>query len=326
MGVVLIALGVAIVAYIAINVMFPGIVPEEKENFTSQALNRIYDETTARDADAERDTRIALRNQLEDDTPWVKRFYGTPLTRPMYEALVQAGYREQALVISFFAVVGTLIFTVIFMQMDMGLFFSPIAGIVTSYCVTYWFCARKVKKRNIMFLNQFPDALDMVVRSMRAGFPLNTAIQMIAENMEDPTKTEFRYVLNDISVGRSVNQALSRLCARVDEQDVRFFAVMVSIQQETGGNLAEVLGNLSRILRQRKQLRDKMRALTSEGRATGWILSGLPVFVFGTLYVMQRDYLSPLWTDPLGMMFLGTAIGMVVLCQFIIRKMIHIEV
>jgi len=325
MGVVLVALGVAIVAYIAINVLFPGIVPEDKDAFTQQALNRIYDETTARDSEAERDSRVALRNQLEDDTAWVRAFYGTPLSRPMYEALVRAGFREQALAVSFVALAGAVVLSIVFFQLGFGVF-SFLAGPVASYGLTYWFCIRKVAKRNLAFLNQFPDVLDMVVRSMRAGFPLNTAIQMIAENMEEPSRSEFRYVLNDIGIGRSVNQALSRLCARVNEQDVRFFAVMVAIQQETGGNLAEVLNNLSRILRQRKQLRDKLRALTSEGRATGWILSGLPVFVFITLYVMQRDYIEPLWTDPLGMMFLGTSIGLIVLCHFIVRKMVALEI
>lgn len=326
MSVVLVALGVAIVAYIAINVLFPGIVPEEKEDFTQQALNRIYDETTARDNEAERDSRIALRNQLEDDAPWVRTFYSTPLTRPMYEALVQAGYREQAASISFFAIAAAILLTILFLEFGFGILLGPIAGVVAAYALSYWFCARRVEKRNLAFLNQFPDVLDMVVRSMRAGFPLNTAIQMIAENMEEPSRSEFRYVLNDISIGRSINQALSRLCARIGEQDVRFFAVMVSIQQETGGNLAEVLNNLSRILRQRKQLRDKLRALTSEGRATGWILSGLPVFVFSTLYVMQRDYIKPLWTDPMGMIFSSISIGLIVLCHFIVRKMTALEI
>lgn len=325
MGVIFIALGVAVVAYIAINVLFPGIVPEEKEDYTRQALDRIYDETNSNQQALESDSRIALRNQLEDDTPWVRRFYGTPLTHPMYQALVQAGYRDQALSISFMAIVGALALTILCIQMGFGVL-SPVFGAALAYMLTYWLCMRKVRKRNLAFLNQFADALDMIVRSMRAGFPLNTAIQMIAENMEEPCKSEFRYVLNDLSIGRSVNQALSRLAARVDEQDVRFFAVMVAIQQETGGNLAEVLGNLSKILRQRKQLRDKMRALTSEGRATGWILSGLPVFVFVTLYVLQPAYIEPLWTDPLGQVFFGAAVGLIVLCHFIVRRMTDLEV
>jgi tight adherence protein B len=325
MGVIFIAMGVAVVAYIAINVLFPGIVPEEKEDFTRQALDRIYDETNSNQREVESDSRIALRNQLEDDTPWVRRFYGTPLTRPMYQALVQAGYRDQALNISFYSIAGAFVLIIGCFQMGFGIM-SLLFGPVLAYILTYWVCMRKVKKRNLAFLNQFADALDMIVRSMRAGFPLNTAIQMIAENMEEPCKSEFRYVLNDISIGRSVNQALSRLAARIDEQDVRFFAVMVAIQQETGGNLAEVLGNLSKILRQRKQLRDKMRALTSEGRATGWILSGLPVFVFVTLYILQPAYIEPLWTDPLGQMFFGAAIGLIVICHFIVRRMTDLEV
>ena len=326
MGAILVAVGVAIVAYIAINVLFPGVAPEEKENFTQQALNRIFEENSAHKASAEDDAKIALRNQLEDDTPWVRQFYGTPFTRPMYEALLQSGFREQAAAISFAMLAGMPILTIALASAGFPILYALLGGILGPYAIAYAFCRRKVKKRNLAFLNQFPDVLDMAARSVRAGFPLNTAIQMIAENMEEPSRSEFRYVLNDIGVGRNINQALTRLSARVNEQDVRFFAVMVAIQQETGGNLAEVVTNLSRVLRQRKQLRDKIRALTSEGRATGWILSGLPVFIFCTLYVMQPEYLEPLWTNPLGMMFLGTAIGLVVTCQIIIRRMIAFEI
>ena len=325
MGIVFIALGVAIVAYIAIITLFPGVVPEEKADFTKDALERIYDENTSQNAEIERDTRVALRTQLSDDIPWVRLFYGTPVTRPMYEALVGAGYVNQALNISFYFVGGCIILTLLFMQLGLSIF-SPLLGILLSYFWAYHHCQGRIKKRNKLFLDQFPDVLDMVVRSIRAGFPLNTALQMIAENMQDPSKTEFRYVLNDLSLGRSINQALTRLCTRINVQDVRFFAVMVTIQQETGGNLAEVLGNLAGILRKRKLLRDKLRALTSEGRATAWILTCLPVLVFSVLFFMQPDYLEPLWSDPLGMMFFGTSIGLIGLCHFICSRMINIEI
>lgn len=325
MGALFIALGVAIVAYIAIITLFPGVVPDEKQDFTKEALERIYDENVAQNVELERDTRVALKSQLADEIPWVRTFYSTPLTRPMYDALVGAGYGEQALNVSFYFLGGCVLLSLIFSQVGFGIA-SPVLGVLLSYFWAYHHCQGRIAKRNRQFLDQFADVLDMIVRSIRAGFPLNTALQMIAENMQEPSKTEFRYVLNDLGLGRSVNQALTRLCTRINVQDVRFFAVMVTIQQETGGNLAEVLGNLSGILRKRKLLRDKMRALTSEGRATAWILTGLPVLVFCVLYFMQPEYLEPLWTDPTGMMFFGTSIGLIVLCHFICSRMIDIDI
>lgn len=324
MGIVFIALGVAIVAYIAIVVMFPAVSVEDKQDFTKEALDRIYDENSS-DADIDRDSRVALQSQLAEETPWVRAFYSTPVTRPMYDALVGAGYTEQAMAISFYFIGGAILLTGLFFKVGLSVF-SPVIGVLLAYFWAYHHCQGRIKKRNRQFLDQFPDVLDMVVRSIRAGFPLNTALQMIAENMQEPSKGEFHLVLNDLAIGRTVNQALTRLCTRINVQDVRFFAVMVTIQQETGGNLAEVLSNLSGILRKRKLLRDKLRALTSEGRATAWILTGLPVLVFAVLFFMQPDYLEPLWTDPTGMMFFGTSIGLIVLCHFICSRMIDIEI
>lgn len=325
MEAVLIALVIAIMAYIAIIRLFPGVVPEEQQDFTREALDRIYDENVSQSTALERDARVALQNQLADEIPWVRLFYSIPLTRPMYDALVGAGYSDQALQVSFYFLGGCVGLTMLFSQFGFGVF-SPVLGVLLAYFWAYHHCQGRIKKRNRQFLDQFADVLDMIVRSIRAGFPLNTALQMIAENMENPSKTEFRYVLNDLGLGRSINQALTRLCNRINVQDVRFFAVMVTIQQETGGNLAEVLSNLSGILRKRKLLRDKMRALTSEGRATAWILTGLPVMVFTVLYFMQPDYLKPLWTETLGMMFFATSIGLIVLCHFICSRMIDIEI
>jgi tight adherence protein B len=325
MGVILFALGIAILTYIGLVLAFPKVVPEEKASFTQQALDRIYEETTIGADNMDRDIELALKSQLEDAPPLARLFFSTPLTRPMYDALVQAGYADQAQTIALYFMGGSLLFVFGALYIGFGLF-SLLLGPLLAYLIAYRHCMGRVRKRNAQFLSQFPDVIDMVVRSIRAGFPLNTAMQMIAENMEEPSKTEFRYVLNDIALGRSINQALTRLTSRVNEQDVKFFAVMVAIQQETGGNLAEILNNLSTILRKRKLLRDKLRALTSEGRATGWILSALPVFVFLALMFIQPDYLKPLWTHPLGMMFFGTAIGLVAFCNFIVRRMIDIEI
>ena len=187
-------------------------------------------------------------------------------------------------------------------------------------------CGKVVKKRNHKFINNFPDALDMIVRSVRSGFPISVAMQMLAENAEEPVRSEFRQVTDEIALGRSLPQALARLASRINEPDIRFFVVVLTVQQETGGNLAEIVSNLSGIIRKRKQLRNKIRAMTSEGKATGLILGGLPVFVFLMLYFMQPGYLAPFFNDPLGMNLFGSAIALMVVCYFVIKQMINVDI
>ena len=144
--------------------------------------------------------------------------------------------------------------------------------------------------------------------------------------MEAPVNGEFQQVVSEIAAGRSVNETLNRLAARINEPDINFFVVVLSVQQETGGNLAEVISNLSGIIRKRKQLRLKIKAMTSEGRATAWILGALPVVVFFILYFMRREYIRPLWEETMGQMILGTAIGLVFLCMWVVNQMIDIDI
>jgi tight adherence protein B len=182
------------------------------------------------------------------------------------------------------------------------------------------------EKRNLNFLNNFPEAVDMIVRSVRSGHPVSSALGMIAENMEDPIGSEFRQVVNEMAYGKPMTEALLALSERVKEQDVRFFVVVLNVQQETGGNLGEVLTNLSGILRKRKQMRLKIHALTSEGRMTAYILGALPLFVLGILQIVSPRYLEPLFEFRIGNFILGLAMAMILSAFLIVRKMIKIDV
>jgi tight adherence protein B len=199
-------------------------------------------------------------------------------------------------------------------------------AIILGYYLPYKHCLGKVKKRNKKFIDQFPDALDMIVRSVRSGFPLSVAMQMLAENAESPVREEFRQVVDEVALGRSLTQSLGRMATRINEPDIRFFVVVLSVQQETGGNLAEIIGNLSSIIRKRKQLRHKIKAMTSEGVATGWVLGMLPVFVFAILYFFQPGYLEPFFVDALGKKIFGATIGLLVVCFMVVKNMINIEI
>lgn len=321
MSVLLAALGIGILSYVGFVLLFPKAMPDEGGDYMRQALDRIYEEN--RKAVDEQVT--IMRDQLREEPAIVRLILGSPIMQPIYEAGLQAGYQKN--LSQLVVLMAAVFFSVLILLNLLGFgWFSLILAPLFAYYAPYRHCMNRVRKRNRKFIDQFPDALDMIVRSVRSGFPLSVALQMLAENAENPVKEEFRQVVDEIALGRSLQQALSRLVTRINEPDIRFFVVVLSVQQETGGNLAEIVGNLSNVIRKRKQLRHKIHAMTSEGRATAWVLGLLPVFVFITLYFLQRGYISAFWTDSLGRMFFAGAIALVALCAFVVKQMVNVDI
>lgn len=322
MGVLLAAIGIAILCYVGFVMLFPKALPEDSGDYTRAALNRLYEENQSAGADQQ---TAVLREHLNEEPLLVRVLLGTSIMQPIFNAGLQAGYQHS---------MQTLIFIML------GVFFGAVAlfsmlglgplGLLLAaglgYYAPYYHSRKKVRKRNRKFIDQFPDALDMIVRSVRSGFPLSVALQMLAENSEQPVKAEFRQVVDDIALGRSMQQALARLATRINEPDIRFFVVVLTVQQETGGNLAEIISNLSNIIRKRKQLRHKIHAMTSEGRATAWVLGLLPVAVFTALWFLQPGYLEPFFSDPTGNIFLATVIGLIVTCAIVVKQMINVDI
>lgn len=321
MEVFLFALGVGIVSYVAFAILFPKAIPSDASDYTKQALERIYQETYSLN-----DSANILKDQLQEESTLVRLVFQWKIMQPIYQAAVQAGYLKQLQFLVTLMLVGFGVSFLLLSVLGVSFLLSLLFASVLGYYLPYRHCNNVVRKRNLKFLDQFPDALDMIVRSVRSGFPLTTALQMLADNSEPPVRDEFRQVVDELGMGRSLSQSLARLAVRINEPDIKFFVVVLTVQQETGGNLAEIINNLSSILRKRKQLRHKIRAMTSEGRATAWVLGLLPVFVFCMLYVMQPGYLKPFFTDPIGMMMFGTAVGLVGLCAFIVKQMINVEI
>lgn len=316
-----IALGIGILAYVIFVIAVPKAVPKESDDYLRSALDRLAEENIT----AKKEKEEILRGQLGDTSPLVRSIFELGFMQPIYQAGLEAGYitnLQKLLIIMLVSFGGA---TALCLYLGVGPA-SFVIGLIAAYLIPLQHCKKAVKKRNHKFINNFPDALDMIVRSVRSGFPISVAMQMLAENAEEPVRSEFRQVTDEIALGRNLSQALARLATRINEPDIRFFVVVLTVQQETGGNLAEIIGNLSGIIRKRKQLRNKIRAMTSEGKATGLILGGLPVFVFAVLYFMQPSYLDPFFNDPFGMKLLGGAIGLLVTCYFVIKQMINMDI
>ena len=174
-----------------------------------------------------------------------------------------------------------------------------VVALITGYAAFYIWLRGKAKKRISLFEEQLPDALDLMVRSLRVGHPMNAAIGIVAREMMDPLGTEFGLIADEATYGMPITDALDRMAARVPVPDLRFLAIAINIQSTSGGNLAEILEGLSRVIRARFKLFRKVRAITAEARWSGWFLSVFPVIALLLVQVVQPDYYDRVSDHPL---------------------------
>jgi tight adherence protein B len=248
-----------------------------------------------------------------------------PLTRELQLFLTQAGSDWTPatllatclalLVVSFF--VGfVLAFPALILLTLMGL------AVVAPFAVLYY----KRYRRFSQFERQFPEALDILSRAVRAGYAFTTGLQLIADEMPDPVAREFRRTFEQQNLGLPLRDAFFNLSLRMPLPDVRIFVSTMQIQSETGGNLAEILDNLSRIVRERFRLLRQVRTYTAEGRLSLYFLTGTPPVIAVVLYFLNPNYLQRLLDDPVGPHLIGGAILLQLIGYLVIRKIVNIKV
>jgi tight adherence protein B len=185
---------------------------------------------------------------------------------------------------------------------------------------------RKRSKRRVQLERQLPDAADLISRALRAGHSFPAALGMVGEELADPLGGEFALVFDEINYGVSMNDALLNMVSRVPVEDLRYFVIAVLIQREAGGNLAEILGSIAGIIRERLKLLGKVRVLSAEGRLSAWVLGVLPFAILGLLTVLNPGYISVFWTDPAGVQLAGVAITMMLFGILWMRKVVRIHI
>ena len=181
-------------------------------------------------------------------------------------------------------------------------------------------------RRQKKFGAQFPDALDIIVRSLRAGHPVPIAITMVGREMPDPIGSEFGIVSDEITYGADLETAMRNLYARIGSDDLPLFVTAVAIQGSTGGNLGEILENLSGVIRQRFKMRRKIRALAAEGRASAMILSALPIGMFIVIQFIAPDFYGSVWHEHLTKVLLVSAAGWMSVGNLIMFKMVNFKI
>jgi tight adherence protein B len=200
------------------------------------------------------------------------------------------------------------------------------AGLAAALVLPYFVLLFMRKRRHGKFAAQFPDAMDIIVRSLRAGHPVPVAVGLVAQEMPDPIGTEFGIAADEVTYGADVETAMRNLYFRVGQEDLPLFVTAVSIQGSTGGNLSEILENLSRVIRERFKMRRKIKALAAEGKFSALFLSGLPVAIFFLLNIVAPDFYAIIWNQSLTKIGLALAGTWMVLGNIVMYKMCNFRI
>jgi len=262
-------------------------------------------------------------NELEEKQKNKDRSLQNP---PLKVQLKQAGLEvsiERFYVYSAVSGLFLALLTLIFGAHPLVVLGSVVVGAVG---LPRWFVKYMRKRRITAFLEEFPNALDVIVRAVRSGLPFNDAIRMISAEAREPVRTEFRRIVEAQQIGLSSAEATARMVETMPCPEANFFGIVIQIQSQSGGNLSEALGNLSRVLRSRKKMKARVQALSMEAKASAFIIGSLPPLVAFIVYLISPDYITPLFTTTTGNFLLLISAFWMGLGIFIMRQMINFEV
>ena len=221
-------------------------------------------------------------------------------------------------------IVGVVLFLVLVL-VQVPIYLAPIFATAVAYLGPRWWISRKRKKYQSQFLDELPNAVEAIVRGVKTGLPLNDSIRVVAKDAKEPVRSEFGRVLDQQAFGMTMTEAVGVLLDRVPLPEVNFFVVVITVQQQAGGNLSEALGNLAKVLRNRKKMKQKIKAMSSEAKASAGIIGSLP-FVVGILVsVLSPAYLGPLFFTDLGHIWLGVGVIMLSMGIFVMNKMVKFD-
>jgi tight adherence protein B len=244
---------------------------------------------------------------------------------PLPVRIAQAGLswsKRQFFIIS--AALGIMAFLLFFM-IDTGLLAALAAGFAAGFGLPLWMLKFLKSRREAKFIAGFPDAVDIIVRGIRAGLPLLESLKIIAGEAPEPLRSEFRAILDTQAIGLPLGEACGKLYDRIPVAEANFFGIVIAIQQKAGGNLSEALSNLSKVLRERKKMRAKIQAMSMEAKASASIIACLPIAVMFLVYITSPQYIELLWTHPTGRFMLACSAGWMTLGVLVMRKMINFD-
>ena len=265
--------------------------------------------------------RDVIENTLKEFEERNKKNKRVPLTTRIAQAGLTWSKRQYAIVS---AGIGMAMFII---GLFTGAGFLPAIGLgfAGAFGLPYWLLSYLKKRREAKFLNAFPDAVDIIVRGVKAGLPLLDCMKMITIDAPEPLKSEFRAIVETQAVGISLGEACGKLYEHMPLPEANFFGIVIGIQQKAGGNLSEALGNLSRVLRDRKKMKAKIQAMSMEAKASASIIGALPVAVMTLVWITSPQYIALLWTEPLGNVMLAGSACWMAMGVLVMKKMINFD-
>jgi tight adherence protein B len=314
------ALAVGGVAWVFLYPMLSG---EQKAEKRKEIVSK--PDRGARITATARTSAKVRREQVEDTLKELDERQKRSKSPPLSVRLTQAGLswsKNKFLIIS--GALGAVAF-LLALLLNAGLPASAGIAFAAGFGLPRWLLAFLKKRREAAFLNAFPDAVDVIVRGIKAGLPLLDCLKMIAAEAPEPVRSEFRAIVDTQTIGIPVGEACVKLFERMPLPEANFFGIVISIQQKAGGNLSEALGNLSRVLRDRKKMKAKIKAMSMEAKASATIIAALPIAVMLLVYITTPAYISLLWTEPVGRFMLACCVVWMSVGVFVMKRMINFD-
>jgi tight adherence protein B len=276
----------------------------------------------------EEDQSIAslLREKsLKDLSPLERQLESIPWLQSLSAYIEQSGNKILAYRLVLIAVVLSVVGAFVAWELSRSPLITLACAAVAAG-VPFWKISRDRATRFAKFEQQLPEAIDVMQRALKAGHPFNGTLKLVAEDMEQPIAREFELTFADINYGNDVRRAMLGLLQRVPSVTVMALVTSVLVQKETGGNLAEILAQISKVIRSRFQLQRRVKTLSAEGRMSAWVLALVPLFLFAAISIMNPDYMPMMWEDPMGQKVMMFACVWAAIGVYFIRRIIRIDV
>lgn len=313
----------AFFALLSVAIALGGGVGREKQ----RRINAVRDRAFSLAAGSAAEARSLVRG--EDEARGFERYLAGLLPRraQLRLRLQRAGLAMTVGRYATISVAGAVV-AVFLLDMIFGLplALSLLTGLAFGVMAPHVAVSTMIAKRSSRFQQQFPEAIDLIVRGLKSGLPISETIANVGDEMDDTVGTEFRAVTDAVRLGATLDEALWEAARRIDLAEFRFFAISLSVQRETGGNLGETLANLADILRKRLTMKLKVKAMSSEARASAYIIGALPFVMFALFMVMNPSYESALIYDPRGIMMTTIGLIMIVVGAAVMFKLARFEV
>ena len=329
------ALAMTAVGGVAYVILFPKI---EQERNTERRVNMVQREIVVdngiklrksvitgaanKDAAGRRKTLEASIKEADKKRKNRDQYMKKP---PLAVQMKQAGMAGNVKKFYLFSAITGTVLSVIAIFLGLPLMYAPAVLIVGALGLPRWYVGRQRKKRVKAFLKEFPNALDVLVRAVKSGLPLNDGVRMLSVESQEPVRTEFQRIVDAQSVGKSIPQACLEMQETMPSPEAAFFGIVIQIQSQAGGNLSEALGNLSKVIRDRKKMVAKVQALSMEAKASAYIIGALPIIVGFLVYLSSPAYIMPLFVTSSGQITLAVSAVWMSIGILVMKQMINFD-